>query len=68
MAAAFYLVINCGDCGEDIFYGPCGTTLEHHGLPVVPYDMAAQNSFRCDHCGAVTNTGDFDTFVEGGDE
>ncbi len=66
MAAAFYLVINCSNCDEGIYYGPCGTTLEHRGLPAIPFDMAAQTTFRCDRCEAENFTGDFEVDVEGG--
>jgi len=64
--AAYYLVAECQNCDEEIFYGPCGTTLEHDGLPVVPYDVATQTNFTCDRCGADNYTGDFEIFSEGG--
>ena len=64
----FYLVMACRDCDEDIYYGLCFSTLEHNGHPVIPFDMAAQTSFNCNNCGADNYTGDFDVFVEGGDE
>jgi hypothetical protein len=55
----FYLAIECDNCGEDIFYGVCGTTLVHNGLPVVPITMAEQVQFDCD-CGARIDTGELD--------
>lgn len=60
----FYLSMDC-DCGEEMYYGVCLTLLEHNGLPVVSFDMAAQMSFTCDGpdgCGKTTYTGDFETF------
>lgn len=62
----YYLVVDCGNCDEEIFYGPCGTTLEHRGLPVLPFDTAAQTNFVCDRCGADNYTGDFEIETEGG--
>lgn len=57
---AFYLSITCQSCDEGILYGPCITTIEHEGLAVIPYDMAAQSSFTCSNCGASNYTGDFE--------
>ena len=66
MNGAFHLLAHCGNCDEEIIHGPCLTTIEHDGLPVIPYDMAAQERFECDHCGAVNYTGDFELLTEGG--
>lgn len=64
----FYIVAECGNCDEEMFYGPCATLLEHRGLPVVAYDIASQTTFSCDHCGADNYTGDVDMYCEGGAE
>lgn len=66
----FYLSMDCqnGDCEEEILEGLCVTTIEHNGLPVIPYDIAAQTNFNCRKCGASNYTGDFDDIhVEVGD-
>lgn len=55
----FYISMTCDNCGEDMFIGPIGTTLEHNDKPVVPFDIAAQETFTCE-CGAQFVTGDFD--------
>lgn len=68
MSAAYYLLMECRNCDEDIYYGLCVTTLEHQGRPVIPFDIAAQSSFSCGRCGAENYTGDFDVFCEGGNE
>lgn len=65
---AFYLSIDCDKCDEEILYGPCLTTLEHRGKPVIPFDIAAQSNFDCPRCGADNYTGDFEVFCEGGEE
>jgi hypothetical protein len=64
----FYLTATCGNCDEDIAYGPCLTLVEYDGLPAISYDMAAQQNFYCEHCRANNYTGDFEMFTEGGDE
>jgi hypothetical protein len=68
-AAAFYFVMECGNCEEDIYQGLNLTALEHRGRPAIPFDMASQTNFHCDHCGANNYTGDFcdAVFTEGGD-
>ena len=58
----FYLTMECENCGESSL-SLCMTTDSHNGLPVIPVDIAAQNSFACD-CGAVTYTGDLDVQVD----
>jgi hypothetical protein len=55
----FYMSILCDECNEDILMGPCLTTIERDGLPIIPFDFAAQETFTCD-CGAQYATGDFD--------
>ena len=64
----FYFSMDCGNCDEEILNGINGTTIEHNGLPVISFDMAAQSRFDCEHCGAENYTGDFDVLTEGGDE
>lgn len=60
MTQGFYLSVDCRQCDEEIIYGLCATTIEHNGMPVIPFDIAAQSDFRCDHCGAFNYTGDFE--------
>jgi hypothetical protein len=60
----FYLSLDCAECDEEIVWGPVATSLTHNGLPVVPYDMAAQTGFTCDECGKRTFTGDLELFTE----
>lgn len=60
----FYLSVNCTECDEEIMWGPVATTITHNGLPVIPYDMAAQTAFECDQCGSRSFTGDFDLLTE----
>lgn len=61
----FYLSMECGHCGEDILYGPVLCLTSHAGLPVVPFDIAAGETFTCDHCGTEHHTtGDFYDEVE----
>jgi len=64
MAMGFYLSADCPDCGEEMFYGLCITTLEHDGRPVIQYDIAAQTTFTCEECGTNSYTGDFDLLTE----
>jgi hypothetical protein len=61
---AFYLSLTCNRCDEEILYGPCITTIEHEGLAVIPYNMAAQSSFHCSGCGATNYTSDFDLLTQ----
>jgi hypothetical protein len=56
--------MECKACGDDMFLGPVLTLLERNGLPVIPFDMAAQETFYCDGCGTSHHTGDFDVMVE----
>lgn len=65
-AHGYYLSIECRNCDNEIHYGVCVTTIEHNGLPVIAFDDGAQNSFKCDNCGATNYTGAFDVDVEGG--
>jgi phenylacetate-coenzyme A ligase PaaK-like adenylate-forming protein len=62
----FYITAECPECDEEIAYGPVLTTLEHNGLPAVPYDLAACTSFSCSNpdCGAESYTGDFDLLTD----
>jgi hypothetical protein len=62
-----YISMECESCGDDMFIGPVLTLLERNGLPVIPFDMAAQETFRCDGCSASHHTGDFDVMVEPGE-
>lgn len=57
----FYLALECENCGEDV-RKLCMTTDIVNGVPVIPADMAAQDTFECE-CGAITYTGDMDTEV-----
>jgi len=61
----FYLSVYCQECDEEILYGPCGTTIAHNDIPVIPFDMGAQTNFECDKCGANNYTGDFELFRDG---
>lgn len=65
---SFYLSMDCRNCGEEILYGVCATTIENSGLPVIPFDMASQTQFDCGNCDAENFTGDFYVSVEGGDD
>lgn len=58
------MLMDCQNCDEEIHVGPVLTTLEHDGLPVIPFDLAAQETFTCDNCNAANYTGDFDVMVE----
>jgi hypothetical protein len=64
----FYHLLECENCDEEIYEGVACTTLEHKGLPAIPFDMASQTNFHCGRCGADNYTGDFDVMCEGGDE
>lgn len=64
MTGQFYMSMDCGECGEEMLIGPCLTTIERNGMPVIPFDMAAQETFTCD-CGTTWITGDFDVIDEG---
>lgn len=62
----FYISMMCDECGEDILLGPSLSLIEKNGTPVIPFDIAAQETFECD-CGAIHITGDFDFFTEHND-
>lgn len=69
----FFFMLECDKCEEEIYFGPCLTTLTHRDrlgneLPVVPADMVSQTTFTCPRCGADNSTGDLDIYVEGGEE
>lgn len=64
----FYLSLTCGNCDEEVLYGPCATTMEHRGLPVIPFDLLAQSQVLCDYCGADNYTGEFEIHSEGGEQ
>jgi predicted RNA-binding Zn-ribbon protein involved in translation (DUF1610 family) len=49
----YYVVIECASCDEEI-YTKCATTIEHNGLPVIPYDIAEGQKFLCPRCDEVT--------------
>jgi hypothetical protein len=63
----YYLSLECEVCDHTIYYGPCGTLLEHNGYPVVPLDVATQERLDCDNCGAMHYVSELDVYVEGGD-
>lgn len=64
----FYLSMDCENCEEEMLMGPCGTTEERNGHPVIPFDFASQERFDCNNCGARHYTGDLNdlVMVEGG--
>jgi ribosomal protein S27AE len=64
----FYLFLECENCGEDVFFGPCLTLFQHKGLVAIPIDMGAQERLTCGSCGAVAYTGELEVMTEGGDE
>jgi hypothetical protein len=65
MIHRFYLSVECPECDEEFVDGPHGTTITKSDLPVIPYDIAAQQAFACPHCDAQLFTGDFDILTEG---
>lgn len=66
--STFYLLVQCGNCDEDIYSGPNLTLIEHNGLPAITWDLAACESFDCPNCGAQNYTGDFEIETEGGQD
>lgn len=57
----FYLAVDCSKCDEENLFGPCLTTIESpDGLPVIPFDMSACESFACSNCGTVNYIGEFE--------
>lgn len=60
----FYLSMDCENCEEEILMGPCATTEERNGYPIIPFDFASQEKFVCPRCDARHYTGDFIDFVE----
>jgi predicted RNA-binding Zn-ribbon protein involved in translation (DUF1610 family) len=60
----YYLSADCPNCGDEIFYGVCATTLEYNDLPVIPVTSAEQKAFRCDNCETNIYTGEFELFDE----
>lgn len=63
----YYVVMECGNCDKEIYYGVCVSFLEHNGLPVITFDTAAQTRFDCPHCDASNYTGELEVWVEGGE-
>ena len=55
----FYLVMDCDDCGEEMHISAM-TLIERNGRPVIPFDVAGQETFECYECGSSFTTGDFD--------
>lgn len=60
----FLFSLDCRECDEEFTWGPVATAVEADGLPVIPYDMAAQTAFECTHCGARNYTGDFELLTD----
>lgn len=60
----FYLLMECRNCDEEIYHGPVGTTLDHNGRLVIPFDIAAQTEFFCERCEASNVVGDLDDMVD----
>jgi hypothetical protein len=58
----FYLTMECENCGESSL-SLCMTTDFKDGIPVIPVDIGAHDTYECD-CGAVTYTGDLTIMVE----
>lgn len=64
----FYASVECLNCDEPIYLGPCLTLLEHQGLPVIPSMTFEMEKFPCSECGAMNYVGELDTIHEGGEE
>lgn len=60
----FLFSLDCRECDEEFTWGPVVTTIEEDGLPVIPFNMAAQTAFTCTHCKARNFTGDFELLTE----
>lgn len=60
----FYIFVECPNCDHEI-RKLMATTIDHDGIPVIPFDMAAQTDFDCSSCGSEWVTGDFELFKMG---
>lgn len=60
----YYILLNCANCAEEIYYGLCRTYIEHNGHPVVTVGEGEQQSFECDKCGKKTYTGELEIISE----
>lgn len=60
----FYPTLNCAECDNEIYWGPCVTLIEtDDGLPVIPLDIGAQQ-ITCPDCGTNNYTGDVEILTE----
>jgi hypothetical protein len=60
----YYLLINCVNCGADIFYGPCLTTMYHENKPVLNVGEGSEQSYICDNCNQETYVGELEILSE----
>lgn len=67
-ALLFKMVLTCRNCDEDIISGVYASTLTSGGYPLIPADIAEQETFDCIECGATNFTGELDVEHEGGDD
>lgn len=67
-SGVFYLSFDCPQCDDEILYGPCLTTEEHQGAPVIPFDIAAQTTVRCPKCRTESYTGDVELYIDDDEE
>lgn len=66
---AFYVMVECPNCDEEVYTaGLVVTTLEHRGRPVISVDTVSQLGLDCEGCGARIYTGDVDVEFEGGSD
>lgn len=64
----YYVLVECPKCDVEIHYGPCASTLEHRGLPVVTGDVMAQTRLDCPECGATVWCDDIEFYCEEDDD
>lgn len=63
----FHLAADCPDCGQMLVDEGVSMTLlvnERTGLPVIPIDMFASESFSCRACKVTAHFGDLEPYVE----
>lgn len=63
-AVDYYLEWDCPSCDETNYYGICRTSLEHNGLPTIPFDVGACESYVCGKCGEGSYTGDLELMTD----
>lgn len=58
----YYVLWDCPECGEEVYDGPNGTTLEHGGLPVFSAITVEQERVTCqnEECGVTFYSGELD--------